>query len=79
MSKKWAQINKKGRHKKDSKNKIEIKKNYDWLGVIKETKERFLHTMRGSDTQDSFLNKLLDLYDKMIGSKILNKIENKKK
>lgn len=55
------------------------KKLYDWLGVFKTTKERFLHTMRGSDTQDSFLNKLLDLYDKMIGTKILNKIENKTK
>lgn len=61
------------------KQKIKTKKEYDWLGVFKTTKERFLHTMRGSDTQDSFLNKLLDLYDEMIGSKILNKIENKKK
>lgn len=54
-------------------------KKYDWLGIFKETKERFLHTMRGSDTQDSFLNKLLDLYDKMMGTKELDKIEKKNK
>jgi len=52
---------------------------YDWLGVLKTTKERFLYTMRGSDTQDSFLNKLLDLYDKMAGTKTLEQIEKKHK
>jgi len=51
------------------------KEPYDWLGVLKTTKERFLHTMRGSETQDSFLNKLLDLYDEMVGTKALDKIE----
>ena len=42
-----------------------VKKKYDWLGVFKTTKERFLRTMRGNETQDSFLNKLLDLYDRI--------------
>ena len=51
--------------------KNKLKNKYDWLGVFKTTKERFLNTMKGSDTQDSFLNKLLDLYDKMIRTNIL--------
>lgn len=63
---------------KDNKDK-EKEKLYDWLGVLKTTKERFLYTMRGSDTQDSFLNKLLDLYDASVGTKTLEKIEKKAK
>ena len=58
---------------------MKIKRPYDWIGIFKTTKERFLHTMRGSDTQDSFLSKLLDLYDKMIGTKTLEEIEDKQK
>lgn len=46
---------------------------YDWLGVLKSTKQRFLETMRGNETQDSFLNKLLDLYDKIVEKKIKKK------
>lgn len=46
--------------------KKKIKEPYDWLGILKSTKERFLRTMRGNETQDSFLNKLLDLYDKIV-------------
>lgn len=52
---------------------------YDWLGVLKSTKQRFLESMKGSETQDSFLNKLLDLYDEMLQTKTLEKIEKRHK
>jgi hypothetical protein len=50
-------------------------KKYDWICVFKETKERMLKNMRGDETQEIFINKLLDLYDKMVGTKILKNIE----
>ena len=54
-------------------------KNYTGLGVFKTTRQRFKETMKGSDNQDSFLNKLLDLYEVMQGTKTLNKIEQEYK
>lgn len=49
----------------------------DWLGVKQSTKQRFLSLKRKNEyitdkqeTQDSFLNKLLDLYNKMFKKKI---------
>jgi hypothetical protein len=54
-------------------------KEYTGLGIFKSTRERFKETMKGNDNQDSFLNKLLDLYDAMLGTKILKQIEQKYK
>jgi hypothetical protein len=50
---------------------------YTNLGVLWPTFHRFLRSMRGDETQDSFLNKLLDLYDEMDGTKTLQDIEKK--
>ena len=54
-------------------------KDYTGLGIFKTTRQRFKETMKGSDNQDSFLNKLLDLYEEMQGSNTLEKIELKYK
>jgi hypothetical protein len=59
--------------------KDKSKEKYDFLGVFKSTKQRFLYNMRGSETQDSFLNKLLDLYEKTIGTKKLYNTDSKNK
>lgn len=39
-------------------------KTYEHLAVFPETKKRFLRLMRGDETQEIFLNKLLDIYEK---------------
>lgn len=38
---------------------------YTHIGIKKETKERLDKTATKEDTYDSFINKLLDCYDKM--------------
>lgn len=50
---------------------------YTNIGIFWQTFNRFQNSMRGNETADSFLNKLMDLYEAMVGTKTIEEIENR--
>lgn len=64
--------------------KNKIKEPNDWIAVKKSTKQKFKTLLRNNEniidndeTHDSFLNKLMDLYQKMFKTKLFKRIEKK--